>query len=88
MNCPVWLLMDAPIGGFFSRLNVTPVNDSVNVEVNTRVFFSSIVLSGIELSVNTKSGRTETLSPSYCSLIVIPNSSFCESVNAVALYVP
>ena len=83
MNCPVWLLMDAPVGGFFSRLNVTPVNDSVNVGVNTKVFFSSIVLSEIELSANTKSGIRATLSPSNSTCMVIPSSIL--SVNAVTL---
>ena len=75
--------MDAPIGGFFSRLNTAPVNDSANVGVNTRVFFSSIVLSGIELSDNTKSGIRATFSPSNSNCMETPSSIL--STNAVTL---
>ncbi len=75
--------MDAPVDGFFSRLNTVPVNDSVNVAVNTRVFFSSIVLSGIELNANTKSGIRAAFSPSNSNCIEIPSSIL--STNAVTL---
>src|SRR3989338_7571114 len=83
VNCPVSLLIDAPVGGFFSRLNVTPVNDSVNVGVNNRVFFSSTVLSEIESSANTKFGIKVTFCPSNSNCIDTPSSIL--STNAVTL---
>ena len=83
MNFPVSLLIDDPIGGFFSRLNITPVNDSVNVGVNSNVFFSSIVLSVIELSANTKLGIRATFFPSNSNCMVTPSSIL--PTNAVTL---
>ena len=77
VNCPVEGLIEAPLGGFFSRLKVKSSNElSVTTAVKESVFPSVIVLSSIVLRVKTKSSCCETLLPSYCNCIVIPSSSF------------
>ena len=77
VNCPVVGFIEAPLGGFFSRLKVKLSNElSVTVAVKESVFPSVIVLSSIVFRVNTKSSCCETLVPSYSNCMVIPSSSF------------
>ena len=63
----------------------TVKSSDIRLAVNEIVFSTSIVLSVIVFSCNTKSGTSNSLFPSNSSFIVKPSASFSLPVNAVAL---
>ncbi len=75
-NLPVLESIVAPVGSPSKLKTASVIEVSISPTVNESVFSTSIDLSAIDFSSNTKSGTSNNFFPSNSSFIVNPSSSF------------